>query len=42
MRRLDGLDRGTSVLEYGLLVAVIAGLVVVVLVAIGGFLRAAH
>jgi Flp pilus assembly pilin Flp len=42
MRRFRGSEWGTSVLEYGLLIAVIAGLVVVVALAIGGYLRAAN
>ena len=41
MRRRRGSGKGTSGLEYGLLIAVIVALVVVVLIAIGGFLRAA-
>jgi Flp pilus assembly protein TadG len=41
MRRRRGSETGTSTLEFGLLVAVIVTLVVVVLIAIGVFLRTA-
>jgi Flp pilus assembly pilin Flp len=42
MRSIRGSGRGTSGLEYGLLIAVIAILTVVVALAIGGYLRAAN